>query len=115
MGDHFKIAAIQVTAKDHPAIEGLAVVDHRSAMDVDDRFSVSIFDLLARVTEVPVQLAVGTKHERMVRMVVLMLAGLGKQRHLAVGNIIAVVVDQPPDVGSRRDDDLVAQHTNSHR
>src|SRR5688572_1625511 len=98
MRNDFEIAAVEVTPKHHPAIERLAIVDHRPAVNVDNGLALGIPNLLPGISKVPVQLAIGAEHERMIGMVVLVLAGLGEHCHLAISDIITIIVDQAPDI-----------------
>ena len=55
---------------------GLPAVDDRVAGQIDDRLAVLVVHGVARVADVPVQLAVGAEHEGVGRVVVLGLADL---------------------------------------
>ena len=64
------------------------------------------------VSKVEIQLAVRAKYKRMDRVVVLGISGVGQDRSFAVGNVVAVVVDEFEHIRCCADQDAVAQHAN---
>ena len=73
------------------------MIIHDVAGAIDNRFAVFVFDLLAGVSEVEIELAVRTEDEGMNSVVVLRALDACEQDFLAVGVQVSVVVDQEED------------------
>ena len=115
MSQHLEATTIQVTPKGHPPVVGTTIVDHRVTGQVDDRLPLVVVNSPAGVAEIPVHFPIRAKQERVRRVIVLGLAGLGKEDLLAIGLVVSVNVGEDQHVGRTRHDDAVAQHANAHR
>src|SRR5207244_13468522 len=75
----FYAAAVKIAAKSHPLLIRLPAITHFIAGLINDRFAVLVFELLALVAEVEVQLAIGPKDESMNPVIVLRAADAAEQ------------------------------------
>ena len=82
--ERFKIATVEVAAKRHAFLVGLAVGDNFVAGSIDNNFAVFVLDLRPAVSEVEVQLAVRPERKRVDAVVVLRAADALKHDFVAV-------------------------------
>ena len=108
MTKHLHIAQVFVATENHSlSIRFTGVID-LSAPAVLYWKAVCIAKTMPRITVIEDHFAIWTKHKRVDRMIVLWVSGLGENRSLGVGNIVTVLIDEFPNIGSGADDDSIA-------
>ena len=99
VSQHLEATTIKITAEWHAAVVGSPVVDNRPTGQIDHRLALVVMDSATGVAEIPVHLPIRAEEERVCRVVVLRLAGLGEQDLLAVRLVVTVDVSEDQHVG----------------
>ena len=77
--ERFKVRTIQIAAKNHALLVGLASVVDLVAGAIDDRLAFGVAYLSAFVAKVEIEFSVGAEHECVNSVVMLHAANTGKQ------------------------------------
>ena len=109
----FHVGPVHVAAEGHALLVGLAAGLYFIASLVSDDLAIGIRQLARGVSEIEIELPVGTKGKGVNPVVVLGAADLGEECYLFVGFQVAILIGHDPDIIPGRDDNLVSKDTDS--